>query len=224
MCSSDLMAISGLCALAYEVVWFRVMDLFLDGTSYAFSLMLAVFLVGLALGSAVSRLIPQARWNWVAALGVIEFGVALSALAGPYLLSLLPDTYAAVQSGVPWLQAHPDTSTALLLALALAPLTLLLGVSFPVATQAITQGSREPMKLLGWMSAANTTGALAGSLLAGFAAILAAVNEERRRRAEGVELGPPMVDVTPEYGAVQQHSEVVDHDPEDAKQAEKPVE
>ena len=80
----------------------------------------AVFLVGLALGSAVSRLILQARWNWVAALGVIEFGVALSALAGPYLLSLLPDTYAAIQSGVPWLQAHPDTSTALLLALALA--------------------------------------------------------------------------------------------------------
>lgn len=62
-----------------------------------------------------------------------------------------------------------------------------------------------------------------GALLAGFGALLAAVNEERRRRA-GEELGPPIVDVTPEYGAVQQHSEVVDHDPEDAKHAEKPVE
>jgi hypothetical protein len=63
-----------------------------------------------------------------------------------------------------------------------------------------------------------------GTLLAGFAAILAAVNEERRRRAEGGELGPPIVDVTPEDGAVQQHAEVVYHDPEDAKHAEKPVE
>jgi len=63
-----------------------------------------------------------------------------------------------------------------------------------------------------------------GALLAGFGALLAAVNEERRRRAAGEELGPPIVDVTPEYGAVQQHSEVVDHDPEDAKHAEKPVE
>jgi hypothetical protein len=62
-----------------------------------------------------------------------------------------------------------------------------------------------------------------GALLAGFAAILAAVNEERRRRA-GEELGPPIVDVTPEDGAVQQHAEVVYHDPEDAKHAEKPVE
>ena len=62
-----------------------------------------------------------------------------------------------------------------------------------------------------------------GALLAGFGALLAAVNEERRRRA-GEELGPPIVDVTPEDGAVQQHAEVVYHDPEDAKHAEKPVE
>jgi hypothetical protein len=63
-----------------------------------------------------------------------------------------------------------------------------------------------------------------GALLAGFGALLAAVNEERRRRAAGDELGPPIVDVTPENAAMQQHSEVVDHDPEDAKHAENPVE
>jgi len=62
-----------------------------------------------------------------------------------------------------------------------------------------------------------------GALLAGFGALLAAVNEERRRRA-GEELGPPIVDVTPEDVAVQQHAEVVYHDPADAKHAEKPVE
>ena len=63
----------------------------------------AVFLVGLALGSAVSRLILQARWNWVAALGVIEFGVALSALAGPYLLTLAAFCSAAAIIGRPGL-------------------------------------------------------------------------------------------------------------------------
>jgi hypothetical protein len=62
-----------------------------------------------------------------------------------------------------------------------------------------------------------------GALLAGFGALLAAVNEERRRRAAGDELGPPIVDVTPENDASQQHSEVVEHDPEDAKHAEKPL-
>jgi hypothetical protein len=62
-----------------------------------------------------------------------------------------------------------------------------------------------------------------GSLLAGFAAILAAVNEERRRRA-GEELGPPIVDVTPDNGAMQQHAEVEQPDPEGLESAEKPVE
>ena len=63
-----------------------------------------------------------------------------------------------------------------------------------------------------------------GTLLAGFAAILAAVNEERRRRAEGGELEAPIVDVTPDDGAAQQHAEVEQPDPEGIENAEKPVE
>lgn len=63
-----------------------------------------------------------------------------------------------------------------------------------------------------------------GTLLAGFAAILAAVNEERRRRAEGGELEAPIVDVTPDDGAAQQHAEVEQPDPEGLENAEKPVE
>jgi len=62
-----------------------------------------------------------------------------------------------------------------------------------------------------------------GSLLAGFAAILAAVNEERRRRAEGGELEARIVDVTPDYSAVQQHAEVEQPDPEGLESAEKPL-
>lgn len=56
-----------------------------------------------------------------------------------------------------------------------------------------------------------------GQLLAGFAAILAAVNEERRRQAA------QMVDVTPELPALQQHAEVEDPDDDAAERAEKPV-
>lgn len=45
------MGVSGFCALAYEVIWFRLLDLLLNGTAYAFSIMLTTFLVGLAVGS-----------------------------------------------------------------------------------------------------------------------------------------------------------------------------
>ena len=57
-----------------------------------------------------------------------------------------------------------------------------------------------------------------GALLAGFGALLAAVNEERRRQAG------QMVDVTPEIPALQQHAEVEDPDDDAAERAEKPVE
>lgn len=63
-----------------------------------------------------------------------------------------------------------------------------------------------------------------GSLLAGFAAILAAVNEERRRRVEGGRLEAQIVDVTPDYVAAQQNEAVGQIDPERLESAKKPVE
>ena len=45
--------VSGFCALAYEVLWTRIMVFFLGSTTYAFATMLAAFLFGIALGSMV---------------------------------------------------------------------------------------------------------------------------------------------------------------------------
>ena len=50
-------AISGACALGAEVVWTRLMGMLLGATVYAFSILLAVFLVGLAAGSGVAALL-----------------------------------------------------------------------------------------------------------------------------------------------------------------------
>jgi spermidine synthase len=50
--TSATFAISGFAALAYEVIWTRVLVVHVFNTSYAFSIMLAVFLSGLALGDA----------------------------------------------------------------------------------------------------------------------------------------------------------------------------
>src|SRR5262249_6042693 len=52
-----LVALSGFCALALEVLWTRMLVLLLGTSVYAFSAMLACFLVGIGLGSVVS-----ARW------------------------------------------------------------------------------------------------------------------------------------------------------------------
>jgi spermidine synthase len=47
-------AISGFAALGAEVVWTRSLSLLLGGTVYTFSIILAVFLGGLWLGSSVA--------------------------------------------------------------------------------------------------------------------------------------------------------------------------
>ena len=48
-------ALSGLTAIGAEVIWTRLLSLILGGTVYAFSIILAVFLFGLGIGSAVGR-------------------------------------------------------------------------------------------------------------------------------------------------------------------------
>ena len=76
--------ISGFCALAYEVLWTRIMVFFLGSTTYAFATMLAAFLFGIALGSIVF-----ARWvdrikQPVAIFGIVQLGIGL------FVLILMP--------------------------------------------------------------------------------------------------------------------------------------
>ena len=62
-------ALSGATALGAEVVWTRLLGMLLLATVYVFSIILAVFLVGLAIGSAagswlIRRVRPQLALGW----------------------------------------------------------------------------------------------------------------------------------------------------------------
>ena len=52
-------ALSGFCALAAEVVWTRILSLLLGATVYTFAIILAVFLLGLALGSSAGAAVAR---------------------------------------------------------------------------------------------------------------------------------------------------------------------
>src|SRR5688500_233129 len=84
-----VLALSGFCSLAYEVVWTRLLVLFLETTTYAFTVMLAAFLVGIALGSAVvSPFLRRAR-NGPLALASLQALVPVSPLLALQALALL---------------------------------------------------------------------------------------------------------------------------------------
>jgi spermidine synthase len=153
-------ALSGATALGGEVVWTRLMGLMLGATTYAFSIILAVFLAGLTMGTAagsalVRRLDPRTALGWCQMLAAL--GIAWTA----YMIAdSLP--YWPVN---PLLSPRPRFIFEIDLVrcvCAMLPPTLFWGASFPLAFAAAR--GNDPGRVVGGIYAANTFGAIFGAL------------------------------------------------------------
>jgi spermidine synthase len=161
-----VIALSGLCALAAEVIWTRQLGLLFGGSVYTFSIILAVFLLGLGAGStAASFLCRFVVTDAAAALGVCQFLLAGAIAWTAYLVSAaLPYWPIAPSISGIWFNFQLDLTRAFL---ALFPATALWGASFPFALAAAAAGrgrGHDVAKLAGNVYAANTVGAIAGAL------------------------------------------------------------
>ena len=152
--------LSGATLLALEVVWFRFLQLFVFGTSLIFAAMVAVVLLGIGAGSAIA-----ARWLGrdpraprFAPLIALGAGVAVEA---SYALFSPP------HGGSAYITGNTAAAFGLFLRLIL-PTSLLSGVLFTLLGAAQRQESREEAEAAGRFVLANTSGAMVGSLLAGF--------------------------------------------------------
>ncbi|HEY6331632.1 MAG TPA: fused MFS/spermidine synthase, partial [Blastocatellia bacterium] len=168
-------ATSGFVALSYEVIWSRVLALVIGSSVYAFSIMLATFLIGLAAGSTVaSRIVDRLR-RPVLAFGIIEFGVGLTTLAGAWVFDDLPFAFMRLYK----LFAGSHIALLLLLRFAVSSLimaapTLLLGALFPLVVRILhgdsiaDQEGSGTSRTVGNVYAINTVGAIAGAFASGF--------------------------------------------------------
>jgi spermidine synthase len=133
--------ISGLAALGAEVVWTRLLSLLLGGTVYTFSIILAVFLAGLWLGSSAGAFVARKVLHPVMALTVCQILLILCIGWTTYALAYwLP--YWPVD---PWLSLSPLFNFQLDLVrciFAILPATLLWGASFPLALAAAANPGR----------------------------------------------------------------------------------
>ncbi|MDP1572569.1 MAG: fused MFS/spermidine synthase [Vicinamibacterales bacterium] len=164
-------ALSGLVTLALEVVWFRILAIFLRPTAYAFTIMLAAVLVGLALGSYLITPWLRRRANWLAVLTVMQLGIALTAALS---FNWLARSQAALEVAAPWLARtglDPYLGPLLVASLvSILPATLLLGMAFPIGLQ-IWAGAGDPATTstrVGLFYSLNVCGAILGSVLGGF--------------------------------------------------------
>lgn len=168
-------ALSGLCALGYEVVWFRLLALFaFESSTYAFTAMLATVLFGIAAGSyvvgpALDRLGRQINW-WVV-FALLELGIALCAVLSVTVLSHMDGILGAAIQRWPMLTslAKEDHGWVLLASFAaIVPSMFLSGMTFPVAAKVYAGEGAGAERRVGSLYALNVLGAIAGSLLAGF--------------------------------------------------------
>ena len=168
-------AISGAVSLALEVLWFRVLVIFLRPTTYSFTLMLATVLAGIALGSYLSSSILRRGRHLIAWLAALELGIAVLALSSfqglgltVYSMNWLRETL----TGSPTLAYLSPLLVASLLAI--LPTALLLGMAFPIGLRiwagAATDDGRAA-KLAGIFYAVNVCGAIVGAAGAGFVLI-----------------------------------------------------
>ncbi|HLZ12474.1 MAG TPA: fused MFS/spermidine synthase [Candidatus Acidoferrum sp.] len=164
-------ALVGFLGVAYEVAWTRMLATFIGSSTYSFTLMLATFLLGIVLGSAIfARYFSQSRFISLGAFAWTQSGIAVLALCFLFFFREWPALISAI------LRATSNSFAGMLLAqfaisaLAMLPVAILFGVAFPLVVSLVAgNGSAESAgSSVGRAYAANTAGAIAGALLAGF--------------------------------------------------------
>ena len=155
-------ALSGMAALGAEVIWTRVLSLLLGATVYTFSIILAVFLVGLGIGSSAGAILARGhrpRVSLAACQAMLCVAIAWAAYAISKSLPHWPIDPSL--SSKPWYTFHLDLMRS---AWAVLPAALLWGASFPLALAGVAVVGQDPGRMVGSVYAANTIGAIFGAI------------------------------------------------------------
>ena len=163
-------ALSGMSALGAEVVWTHQFTLLLSGNTYTFSIILAVFLIGIGLGSAAGSYASRHMASPRRALGVAQL---LLILAIGWTSWNVTDSmpYWPVNPTItssPWYEFQIDFLRSLW---AILPAACLWGASFPLALAAVASEGEDGGRMVGRVYAANTVGAIIGALVTSLALI-----------------------------------------------------
>src|SRR5215218_9684395 len=158
--------LSGMTALGAEVIWTRLLSLLFGATVYTFSLILAVFLLGLGIGSSIGSAMAGRIRRPRLALGWCQMLLCAAMAWTSYMLTQsLPywPINPSINSGPNgiWYTFQLDFVRALW---AMLPGAILWGASFPLALASLAGGRRDPARLVGSVYAANTLGAIGGAV------------------------------------------------------------
>jgi predicted membrane-bound spermidine synthase len=159
---------TGLASFVYEISWIRMLSLVLGASTHSFELMLATFILGLALGGLAVRRRADASSEPARLLAWVQVAMGLAALA---TLPVYDFTFSLMEALLRGL-ARSETGYALfnfsgaaIAALVMLPATFFAGMTLPLITAALLRrGAGEAA--IGQVYAANTLGAITGVIVA----------------------------------------------------------
>ena len=169
--------ISGALAMVQEVAWTRSLLFIIGSTTYAFSIMLSTFLIGIFLGSFVMAKFTDKLKNPFLWFCAFQFALCAAGLLSLSLFNRLP--YWNMTSNYYYLD-NPDVGMLvrfLLSGCILFPITLCLGAMFPLVVRICTKDLEILGKSIGTLYSINTLGAIIGAFAAGFVIIPALGSE-----------------------------------------------
>jgi spermidine synthase len=159
---------SGLCALIYQVAWFRQFRLVFGASTAANAAVLSVFIAGLGLGGLFFGARADRHPRPLALYAHLEMGIAFSSAATPILLWLVSRAYIAVGGTASLGMVGGTLARLLLTALVLSGPTFLMGGTLPALARAVETPTDQQRRSLGLLYGVNTLGAVIGCCLANF--------------------------------------------------------
>ena len=151
---------SGFALLALEVVWLRVLMLFINDTPLAFALVLSEVLCAIALGGFAAGLWSGASPRASEHAALVAYGAGLLGLAGYLLYSLSLERF--------WVPDQGARSVLLVAAPLVMPASFASGVLFTLLGAGLRRSAIHDAESAGRLALWNTAGAASGSLCAGF--------------------------------------------------------
>ncbi len=164
-------SISGALAMIYEVAWTRCLLMVIGSTTYAFTVMLSAFLIGIFGGSIIGSKFVDKLKSPIIWFAFCEITLCLTGLLSMILFNYLPYVNLAAVSVVgknEWLNMIFRFCGA---GVVLIPVTFVLGLIFPIAVKVCARDLQRIGSSIGKLYSMNTIGAIVGAFLAGFVVI-----------------------------------------------------
>jgi spermidine synthase len=169
-----VIGLSGFASLGAEVVWTRQLSLLFGATVYNFSLILAVFLAGIGIGSLGGAWLATRAARAGVVMGWCQLALLAALPYGAYMIGYQIPFWEVGPDFLPWV----TESRGLLFAydivrcgVSIGPATMFWGASFPLALAAANTGESDAGRLVARVSVVNTAGALAGAVIFSLAVI-----------------------------------------------------